>query len=94
MAEFDSIKIEPRQHVEEIPAHVQYPSLRMNFDNLEKGDIVEISLKITSVKNIIKLDESHKVLLKEYPDDKKVLGRGVLNFVEVDLPPVLNEQVK
>jgi hypothetical protein len=58
----------------------------MNLDTLEAGDTVAITLKITSVDGKVKLDEGHKVILKEYPTNLKVLGRGVLNFVEVERP--------
>ena len=86
MANFDSIKIAARQHIEDIPEHVQYPSLRMNFDTLEKNDTVTMSVKITSLDGKVKLDETHNIILKEYPDNMKVIGRGVLNLIEVEKP--------
>jgi hypothetical protein len=88
MADFDSIKISARQHIEEIPEHVQYPSLRMNFDTLEKGDTIAMTLKIIALDGKVKLDEGHKIILKEYPDNMKVVGRGVLNLIEVEKPQV------
>jgi len=88
MSDFDSIKITAFQHIEEIPEHVQYPSLRIGLENMEKGDIVSVRIIITDKDGKDKFNEGHRIILKEYPDNMKVIGRGVLNLIEVEKPQV------
>lgn len=83
MADFDSIKIAAFQHIEDIPEHVQYPSLRIGLENIVKGDKVMVQITVKDKDEVIKFDEKHRIILKEYPDNGRVVGRGVLNLIEV-----------
>jgi len=89
MADFDSIKITAFQHIEEIPEHVQYPSLRIGLENIEKGDKVIVQITVKDALDVTKFDEKHRIILKEYPDNARVVGRGVLNLIEVPKEPVV-----
>lgn len=86
MADFDSVKIAAFKHTEDIPEHVQYPSLRIGLENIEKGDKITVSIKVKDKDDVIKFDESHRIIMKEYPQGTKVVGRGVLNLIEVEIP--------
>jgi hypothetical protein len=77
-------------HTVTVPEVIDYKGVRLTLNSglLKKSDVVEIAITVTDSDNKIKYQNSDKVLLKEYPEDKEILGVVSLSFND---SPIIKE---
>lgn len=74
-----------------IPEHIEFPSIRIPIGKnvLEINDVIVVELSIFNNKGKIKLQDTQKIVLVEFPKNGKVIGRLALNLIETSLDRVI-----
>jgi hypothetical protein len=66
-----------------VPEHVSYPEIRLQVDDLQKGDKISIKVTVKDKDNGTKTEDNHKITLREFPDDPMtVVARININLSE------------
>ena len=67
-----------------IPEHISYPSYRNQIDNLDKDDVVILSIIVLDKGGREKQVINEKFIMEDYPNDSNitVVGRVAINFIE------------
>lgn len=75
-----------------IPEHISYPSYRSQIDNLDKNDVVILSITVLDRGGRKKQVIDEKFILENYPNDNNitVVGRIAVNFIETLKPQVID----
>lgn len=90
MADYENI-IEP-ERTEIIPSYIAYPRVSINTDsNLQKKDKVIIRVRVEDKDGIEKFLDNTKIVLKEFPQGKKLRCVVKVRFFEEIEEKVMEE---